>query len=189
MTQIGYIRTRPGEDVAPLHATLTAVGCTTIYCDDQVTLRADWPQLDHALAAVRPEDTLTVCRLIHLGRSLEHLAGLLADLTQRGIRLRALQEQLDTTEHGEQLLNVTHGLVEVRRAWRSENTREGLAAAVAAGRRLGRQPTPLLTPQQDELARRLQDTGHSIASIATLLGVPRPKLYRALQAHNHANYR
>jgi DNA invertase Pin-like site-specific DNA recombinase len=73
VTVIGYARTRPDEDTTPVHAELTAAGCAAIYCDEQVSLRADWPQFDRALAAVPAGGTLIVCRLIHIGRSLEHL--------------------------------------------------------------------------------------------------------------------
>jgi DNA invertase Pin-like site-specific DNA recombinase len=52
--------------------------------------------------------------------------------------------------------------------------------AVAAGRKLGRRPAPLLTPEQDELARQLQATGRSVTEIADLIGVSRAKLYRAM---------
>jgi DNA invertase Pin-like site-specific DNA recombinase len=134
VTVIGYARTRPGEDTAAIHAELTAASCTTIYCDEQVSIRADQPQLDRALVALPAGGTLIVCRLIHIGRSLQHLADLLIRLDHRGVRFRALHEQLDTAEHGELLRQVTHGLIETQKAWRSEATREGLAEAVAAGR-------------------------------------------------------
>jgi DNA invertase Pin-like site-specific DNA recombinase len=177
---IGYARTRPGEDTAPVHAELTASGCAAVYCDEQISIRADWPQLDRALAAVPTGGALIVCRLIHIGRSLEHLADLLAGLDRRGVRFRALHEQLDTAEHGEQPRQITHGLIDARQFWRSEATRDGLAVAVAAGRKLGRRPAPLLTPEQDELARQLQATGRSVTEIADLIGVSRAKLYRAM---------
>ena len=140
MTAIGYARTRTGDDTAAIRAELTAAGCVAVYCDEQVSMRADWPQLDRTLAALATGGPLIVCRLIHISRSLEHLADLLTTLDRRGVRFRALHEQLDTAEHGELLRQVTHGLIDARHAWRSEATREGLATAVAAGHKLGRQP-------------------------------------------------
>jgi DNA invertase Pin-like site-specific DNA recombinase len=98
--------------------------------------------------------SLIVCRPIHVGRALEHLAALLMDLDHRGIRLRALHEQLDTAEHGELLRQVTQGLIDARKSWRSAATREGIAEAVAADRKPGRRPgPPPLTQEQDELAQ------------------------------------
>lgn len=119
-------------------AVVAGSGCTAIYSDEQVSIRADWPQLDRALAAVPAGGTLIVCSLIHISRSLEHLAGLLSRLDRRGVRFRALHEQLDTAEHGELLRHITHGLIDARHAWRSEATREGLAVAIAAGRKSGK---------------------------------------------------
>ncbi|RZU48836.1 DNA invertase Pin-like site-specific DNA recombinase [Krasilnikovia cinnamomea] len=180
MTVIGYARTRASEDTAAIRAELTAAGCTAIYCDERIPVRAEQPQLDHALTALPAGGTLVVCRLIHIGRSLEHLAELLICLDHRGIRLRALHEQLDTVEHGELFRQITQGLIDARNVWRSESTREGLAAAVAAGRKIGRQPgPPLLTQEQDELARQLRDNGVPLAEVAELISVSRAKLYRA----------
>jgi DNA invertase Pin-like site-specific DNA recombinase len=181
VSTIGYAHTRRNDDPATLRETLTTAGCTIVFCDHQVPIRADWPQLDRALATLQPGDTLIVPRLIHLGRSVEHLAELLSDLDQRDIRFRALEEQFDTAEHGQELLNIIHGLVDTRRAWRSESTKQGLATAIAAGRKPGRPAGPGLTAQQSDLANRLRQSGRPVADIADLLGVSRPKLYRLLQ--------
>lgn len=144
------------------------------------TPRAEQPQLEYALATIPAGGTLIVCRLIHIGRSLEHLFDLLNRLDRHGIRLRILHEQLDTAEHGELLRQATHGLADAQKAWRSEATRHGLAAAAADGRRPGRRPNPpLLTTDQEELARQLQATSHTLAEIADLLGVSRTAMYRA----------
>lgn len=95
------------------------------------------------------------------------------------MRFYALHEPLDTAEHGD-LRQVTHGLIETQKAWRSEATREGLAEAVAAGRKLGRRPgPPPLTQEQDELAHHLRATGVPVTEITALIGVSRSKLYRA----------
>jgi DNA invertase Pin-like site-specific DNA recombinase len=148
-----------------------------IYCDEQVPLHAARPQFDHALAALHAGDTLVVCRLIHICRSLEHLTVLMIQLDQRGVRLLALHEQLDTVEHGELLRQVTQGLIEARRSWRSETTREGLAT----GRPPGRPPgPPILTQEQHQLALELREGGLSVVAIADLIGVSRARLYRAL---------
>ena len=181
MSTIGYAHTRLNEDLDHVRETLTTTGCATVFCDDQVPIRAAWPQLDRALATLHPDDTLIVPRLINFGRSLEHLGELITDLDQRGIRFRSLDEQFDTAEHGQQLLDTINGLVDARREWRSENTKEGLAEAAAVGRKPGRPPGPGLTAEQSELANRLRQSGRPVVDIAGLLGVSRPKLYRLLQ--------
>lgn len=180
MTVIGYARTRRGQDSAPIRARLTAAGATTVLLDEQVHLHAPWPQLDRALATATTSDTLTVCRLTHLARSLEHLASLLAALDQRGVRLRVLHEHLDTADHGDHLRRATHDVIELLKVWRSEAARNGVAAAAAAGRTPGRRPgPPPLTPEQEHLAQQLQAAGRPITEIADLLGVSRAAMYRA----------
>ncbi|NYT96251.1 recombinase family protein [Salinispora sp. H7-4] len=168
-----------GEETTQIHAQLVAAGCTANYFDEQISIRGARPQLEYALAAIPPGGALVVCRLIHIGQSLEDLVGLLDQLSCRGVQFRSLHEQLDTAEHGELLLQVTHGLIDARRTWQSKATRDGLAAAIAAGRKPGRQPgPPPLTPEQHELAHELKGAGLPITDIADLLGVSRAKLYR-----------
>lgn len=72
------------------------------------------------------------------------------ELEQVGVRVLAGVQ-------GEAADQVTLGLVETQKAWRSEATREGLAEAVTAGRKLDRRPgPPPLTPEQDELVHHLR---------------------------------
>jgi len=67
-------------------------------------------------------------------------------------------------------------LAELQRELIVANTRDGLAAARARGRRGGRPPK--LTPDQVALAQRLYDAGeHTVAHIADMLGIPRSTIY------------
>ena len=49
---------------------------------------------------MRPGDTLVVWKLDRLGRSLRHLVATIAELADRGIGFRSLQEAIDTTSDG-----------------------------------------------------------------------------------------
>jgi len=67
-------------------------------------------------------------------------------------------------------------LAELQRELIVANTRDGLAAARARGRRGGRPAR--LTPDQAQLAQRLYDAGeHTVAQIAAILTVPRSTIY------------
>jgi hypothetical protein len=67
-------------------------------------------------------------------------------------------------------------LAELQRELIVANTRDGLAAARARGRRGGRPPK--LTLDQAALAQRLYDAGeHTVAQIAAILTVPRSTIY------------
>jgi DNA invertase Pin-like site-specific DNA recombinase len=58
----------------------------------------------HSLAYLREGDTLVVWKLDPLGRPLRDLITIVADLEQRGIRLKRLQESIDTTTPGGRLI-------------------------------------------------------------------------------------
>jgi DNA invertase Pin-like site-specific DNA recombinase len=58
---------------------------------------ASRPQLDELLAYTQDGDTIVVALLDRLGRSLAHLVAIVTELGERGVGLRSLHEQLDTT--------------------------------------------------------------------------------------------
>jgi DNA invertase Pin-like site-specific DNA recombinase len=58
---------------------------------------AQRPELDAALAYLRPGDVLVVTKLDRLGRSIRNLIDLAALLEERGVGLRVLQQGIDTT--------------------------------------------------------------------------------------------
>lgn len=69
---------------------------------------------------------------------------------------------------------------EYERALIRERTRAGIAAARAAGRRIGRPPA--LTDEQRDFARRLRAQGEGVATIARVLEVSPSTIRRALTA-------
>ncbi|WP_239643874.1 recombinase family protein [Nocardiopsis kunsanensis] len=80
--------------------------------------------------------------LDRLARSLQDLITLVGDLRRAGIGFRSLHEALDTTIPGGRLVfHVFAALAEFIRELIVEGTHEGLDAARAAGKRLGR-PRP-----------------------------------------------
>ncbi|MDF5756626.1 recombinase family protein [Spongiactinospora sp. TRM90649] len=99
-------------------------------------------------------------------------------LWRREVGLRSLHEALDTTTPGGRLVfHVFAALAEFIRELIVEGTREGLAAARASGKRLGRPPA--LTPEQVSHARHLLTAPDAtVSSIAKLLGVSRSTIYK-----------
>jgi DNA invertase Pin-like site-specific DNA recombinase len=69
-------------------------------------------------------------RLDRLGRSLPHLIDTVSALSKRGVGLRSLQEQIDTTTSGGKLISHVFGaLAEFERDIVRERTQAGLVAA------------------------------------------------------------
>ncbi|WP_309074859.1 recombinase family protein [Streptomyces sp. NWU339] len=126
----------------------------------------------------QPGDTLVVPSLDRLGRSIQDLIAIVADLRKRGIGFQSLHEALDTTTPGGRLVfHVFAALAEFIRELIVQGTHEGLVAARARGERVGRPPA--MTEEQVRHARALlAQPENTITSIAKLLGVSRTTLYK-----------
>ncbi len=177
---LGYARVSTAEQ-NPDHQTdaLTRAGVARgdVYLERVSGTKASRPQLDALLRTLREGDVLVVTRLDRLGRSMLHLVQLGEDLRARGVGLRVLEQGINTsTAEGRAMFGMLSVLAEFQRELISANTRDGLAAARARGRRGGRPPA--LSPTQAAHARGLYDAGqHTVAEIAGLLGVARSTVY------------
>jgi DNA invertase Pin-like site-specific DNA recombinase len=184
---VGYARAADGADeLAARVCELTAAGCARVYTDERSGQRAGHrsgrAQLDACLASLRPGDALAVASLDQLGRSQRELFALVDDVRRRGAGLRSLREGLDTTAAGgEAIFRVFAGLADFGRATISAGTSDGLAAARAAGKRLGRPPA-LTAEQLREVRALLLRPEHTISSVARALGVSRSTIYKHLPA-------
>jgi DNA invertase Pin-like site-specific DNA recombinase len=177
---IGYARVSTAEQ-NPAHQ-VDALVCAGVARDDVHVdhasgAKASRPQLDLVLRVLRAGDTLVITRLDRLGRSVLHLVTLGAQLRERGIGLRVIEQGIDTsTAEGRAMFGMLSVLAELQRELIVANTRDGLAAARARGRNGGRRPK--LTPAQAAHAQQLYDGGdHTVAQIAALLGVARTTVY------------
>jgi len=177
---VGYARVSTTEQ-NPDHQTdaLARAGVARgdIHVDHASGAKASRPQLDLVLRLLRDGDVLVVTRLDRLGRSVLHLVTLGAQLRDHGVGLKVVEQGIDTaTAEGRAMFGMLSVLAELQRELIVANTRDGLAAARARGRRGGRPPR--LTPDQVALAQRLYDAGeHTVAQIAGMLGVPRSTVY------------
>jgi DNA invertase Pin-like site-specific DNA recombinase len=180
---IGYARVSTGEQTLDLQRdALAAAGGDKMFEETASDAAAERPVLADSLAYLRPGDVLVVWRLDRLGRSLQHLIAVVAELAQRGIGFKSLSEQIDTTTSGGKLVfHVFGALAEFERELIRERTHAGLAAARARGR-VGGRPKKLAGPKKLELARALFDGGQTdVATICRTLDISRATLYRALK--------
>ena len=148
-----------------------------IYLDTASGAKASRPKWDLARALLRRGDTLVITRLDRLGRSMLHLVTLGAELREKGIGLKVLEQGIDSnTAEGRAMFGMLSVLAEFQRELIVANTRDGLAAARSRGRTGGRRPK--LTPAQVRQAQRLYDEGeHTVEQIAAMFGVKRATLY------------
>jgi DNA invertase Pin-like site-specific DNA recombinase len=179
---IGYARTSTREQIAGFEAQLAelkAAGCKKVF-QEQVSAVSvgKREELESALDYVREGDTLVVTKIDRLARSLPHLLQIIERLEKKGVALRILSMQIDTsTPNGKLMLSIMGAIAEFERALMLERQLDGIAAAKQAGKYKGRQPTAKQKADQvlelaaQKLTRReiAEQTGIGIASVYRIL--------------------
>lgn len=178
---IGYARTSTTEQVAGFEAQLrelTAAGCTKVF-QEQTSSVGDRPQLRACLDYLRDGDTLIVTKLDRLARNTQHLLEMAEALTAKGVTLRILNLNIDTsTATGKLMLTLLGGIAEFEREMMLERQREGIAKAKAEGKYKGRKPTAM---SQAQKVQEMAAEGLRRVEIAQRLGVSERSVYRALK--------
>ena len=166
---IGYARVSSDDQSLDLQRdALKQAGCDRLYEEKESGGRADRPELQRLMEALRSGDTLVVWRLDRLGRSLKHLVETVEKLEAAGVGFKSVTEAIDTTTSGR--------LPPVRLAGRvragadpgaDERGRQGGAVAGKAGRQaadpLGGQAAPgpgAARGPRPERGKHLQGAGH-----------------------------
>jgi DNA invertase Pin-like site-specific DNA recombinase len=179
---LGYARVSTDEqDLASQMTRLREVGCKKIFSEKITgTLRAR-PELDKLLEQIRKDDVLVVTRLDRLARNTRDLLEIAEHLRAHGSGLRSLSEPWadTTTPAGRMVLTVFAGIAEFERNLIVERTQAGREQAKAKGVKFGAKP--ILTPEKVKVARKLIEEGKTVKEIATLFGVHRASIYRALE--------
>jgi DNA invertase Pin-like site-specific DNA recombinase len=138
--KIGYILVSKDKQATILQEdAMQREECKRVFVDKMTGKRFDRPEYLKMLELARPGDVIVVWRLDRLGRSLKELIETVIDLAARGIELKSLKENMDTTTPtGKFLFHVMAALTEFERDLISERTLAGLEAARARGRKGGR---------------------------------------------------
>jgi len=181
--KIGYARVSTnGQDLDLQIRELKAAGCKQVFDDRVSGSKSERPGLDACLKALKKGDTLVVWRLDRLGRSMQHLVNVVADLKGKGIGFKSLRDgAIDTTTaSGELVFNIFAALAQFERELIRERTMAGLSAARARGKLGGRKPMPPDAPKVRSAKKLYKDRSMSISDICNTLKISRATLYRYL---------
>ena len=178
---IGYARVSTMDQNPALQMdALKAVGCDKIFTEKASGSHRDRPQLLAVLDYLRKGDTLVVWKLSRLARSLTQVIKTAAEIHERGIALKVLTQNIDTsTSEGRLFFHMTAAFDEFQRELIVENTRAGLAAANKRGRRGGR-PKAMNEQTIKQAEALLKDTENYpfIGDVIDQLGIGRTAFYR-----------
>ena len=142
------------------------------------------PELnDLMLSVTRNEvDVVMAWSVDRLGRSVQHLAGLLSDLHSKGVNLYLHQQGLDTTTpSGKAMFQMMGVFAEFEREMLRERINAGLSRAKEQGTKTGRPiGRPVIPPMKIRKVKELREQGITYKKIALATGVSERKCYEII---------
>jgi len=179
---IGYCRVSTLDQNLDLQKdALIRAGCEKFYEEYISGVKTDRPELTKVLADLKKGDTLVIWKLDRLGRSLKNLIEIVTDLETRGIALKTIVDNIDTTTaSGKLFFHIMGALSQYERELIKIRLTAGIEAAKARGVKSGRKR--LLDAHQVEVAKNLVAVGTHKDEVAKLLHVSPVTLWRYLQS-------
>jgi putative DNA-invertase from lambdoid prophage Rac len=177
----GYARiSTDDQNLARQRQALVVAGCDQVVEEIESGVKAR-RRLDELLSRLRTGDELVVAELDRLGRSTGEAVLLMDELIKRGVKLRILAlPSLDIAMNdGRLIADILASLAAHERRRLRERQRQGIAAARATGRHLGR-PQKMNGQQIGEARARLE-ADEPTPVVARAYGVT-PKTLRATLA-------
>jgi len=183
---VGYARTSTADQKAGLEGQLRdlqGVGCHKVFSEEVSSVdKAKRVELERALDYVRAGDTLIVTKLDRLARSVADLVKITERLDEKGVALRILAMNLDTsTPTGKLMLNLLGSIAQFERELMLERQREGIAKAKAENKYKGRKP---ISDDKAGDVVRLRAEGKTVDAIIAATGVKRTSVFRILKEAN-----
>ena len=162
---------------------LRAAGCMEII-EEQASGRKARPSLTALLARVEAGDVVTVWKIDRLSRNVPDFYRIAAEITTRGAELRSFTEAIDTAAPIDRATLAVFAQLETEEA--SERVRNGLRAAQARGKRLGR-PRSVTPPLERDIAAKLA-AGAAVKALAGDYGLDPSTIRRVRRRQKKHDY-
>jgi DNA invertase Pin-like site-specific DNA recombinase len=161
---------------------LLRAGATKIFVEKITGTKSSRPELDLMRQMLRHGDTVLVTRIDRLGRSAKDLLNIVSDFEARGVSLKVIEQNIDTsTNEGKLFFTMVAAFAEFEHSMMVSRTKDGLAAARARGR-VGGRKAKLTDAQIHKLMQHFEDKRISIQDLAKMYGISRPTVYRLVKA-------
>ncbi len=162
---------------------LEGVDLDKVFEDAASWKAADRPQLDACLSFIQQGDTLHVHSIGRLCRNMADFQRIVKELNSKGVIVCFHSENLTFSGESDPMNTIKMqllGAVSVfERELNRERQREGIAAAKAKGKRLGRKAA--LSPEQVEIIRARIKIGQNVAQLSKEFKVSRQTIYASLE--------
>jgi DNA invertase Pin-like site-specific DNA recombinase len=160
---------------------LLKAGATKVFVEKITGTKASRPELDLLRQMLRQGDTVYITRIDRLGRSVRDLLEIVSDFESKGVNLKVLEQNIDTTtSEGRLFFHMVAAFAEFEHSIMVSRTKDGLAAARARGR-VGGRKAKLSEAQVTKLRNLYNQRNLTVVEIAQMFQVSRPTVYRALE--------
>ena len=178
MTKIGYARVSTvGQSLDVQRDKLQ--DCDKIFEEKTSAVSSTRPRLRACLEYVREGDTLVVTRLDRLARSTLHLCQIADELEHKGVNLKVIDQNIDTSNAtGRLLFNMLGAIGQFETEIRAERQMDGIQKAKERGVQFGAQRK--LTDEQILEMRQRRADGELIRKLMKDYKVSKATVYRYL---------
>jgi DNA invertase Pin-like site-specific DNA recombinase len=174
----GYARvSTAAQDESGQVKQLKAAGCQKIFREKITGTTADRPQLGKLMKKLAPGDVVITPAVDRLSRDTTDLLVIAREMQRAGAGIRSLAEPyLDTTSDFAEIVFAILGVAAKLERRLLERTARGRADANANGVKFGRKP--ILTPHQQQEARKRLEAGETQRSVARSYNVSQSTISR-----------
>jgi DNA invertase Pin-like site-specific DNA recombinase len=186
---IGYARVSTEDQELRLQIdALEKAGCWNIWKEKRSATKGPRPQLELAIADLRPGDTLVVWKLDRLARNARELYTRLDQINAAGAQFKSLQESFDfTTAMGQFVLGILGLVAQLEAQMTSQRTAAGIKAIQERGMRYGAKPKLSDAKAARMIAER--KAGKTVAALASKYGVSTASVTNYVNRAKRRRYR
>lgn len=180
--KIGYARVSTTDQNLDMQLdALKKANVEKLFTDKASGMRQDRIGFNQCLETLRSGDILVVYKLDRIGRSFKDLITTISDLTNKGITIFSINDNIDTsTASGKLMLNMLCLLAEYERTLIQERVMSGLQAGRSRGR-FGGRPDKLSITDKRALKALYASQELTVQEICNQYEISKPTFYRAIK--------